>query len=325
MEHVRSPLLACRDDDRGSQRLPPGIRAAVLDRLPAADLERASLLGKGIATRAYQVDDPSGAWVVRVASEYPKPWTWRGGRAYEVPLLRALANRGLPVPRDQFAVCDHGGLPVAIVERKVGGGPLTSRPRGGRRDCLARQLAEFLTELHTFPVPEARSLGLTSAPVAVDARQHLDLAHSILTDKVRWWLDQEISWLERQDLPLAVVHRDFRAEHLYVDANGDLVDVIDFGDTTIDDPALDFAKIAGDFGDPFLDLLLAYYRGPADQALLARAQLYRRLDTLWEVAEDAWGDRSSALRRLRSLAAAATRPGTRSESVSARRAMATRS
>lgn len=36
-------------------------------------VERASLVGEGIATRAYQVDDPSGAWVVRVASEFPSP------------------------------------------------------------------------------------------------------------------------------------------------------------------------------------------------------------------------------------------------------------
>lgn len=290
-----------------SQGLPSVIRAAVFDRLPAADLDRASLIGEGIATRAYQVDDPSGAWVVRVASEFPEPWTWRGGRAYEVPLLRALANRGLPVPRDQFAVSADGGLPVAIVERRVAGEPLTSRPRGRRRDHLARQLAGFLADLHSFPVPEARSFGLTSSPVAVDARQHLDVARSFLTDKVRRWLDEEISWLEQQDLPLAVVHRDIRAQHLYVDANGDLVGVIDFGDTTIDDPALDFAKIAEDFGDPFLDLVLAHYREPVSEGLLARAQLYRRLDTLWEVAEDAWGDRPSALRRLRSLAAAATR------------------
>jgi len=290
-----------------SHRLPPDLHTAILDRLPAADLEGASLIGEGIATRAYQVEDPSGAWVVRVASEYPEPWTWRGGRTYEVPLLRALANRGLPVPCDQFAVAAESGLPVAIVERKVAGEPLTSRPRGRRRAHLARQVAGFLADLHSFPVPEARSFGLRSSPVAVDARRHLDVARSLLTDKVRRWLDEQISWLEQQDLPLAVVHRDIRAQHLYIDTDGDLVGVIDFGDTTIDDPALDFAKIAGDFGDPFLDLVLAHYRGPLSDGLLARAQLYRRLDTLWEVAEDAWGDRRSALRRLRSLAAAAAR------------------
>ncbi|GAA2759820.1 aminoglycoside phosphotransferase (APT) family kinase protein [Actinopolymorpha rutila] len=141
----------------------------------------------------------------------------------------------------------------------------------------------------------------------MDARQHFDVARSFLTDKVRRWLDEEISWLEQQSLPLAVVHRDIRAQHLYIDSNGDLVGVIDFGDTTIDDPALDFAKIAGDFGDPFLDLVLAHYRGPVSEGLLARARIYRRLDTLWEVAEDAWGDRPTAIRRLRSLAAAASR------------------
>jgi aminoglycoside phosphotransferase (APT) family kinase protein len=291
-------------------RLPAGIRTAILDRLPAADVESASLLGEGIATRAYRIDDPSGAWVVRVCSEYPEPWTWRGGRAHEVPLLRALANHGLQVPRDPFPVFAAGGLPVAIVERMVAGEPLTSAPRGRRREQLARQLAAFLTELHSFPVPEARSLGLASAPVAVDARQHLHQARSFLTDKVHRWLDHEIRWLEQQDLPLAVVHRDVRADHLYVDDDGDLIGVIDFGDTTVDDPALDFAKIAGQFGDRFPALVLAHYRGPvADDCLLARARLYRRLDSLWEVAEDVWGDRPSALRRLRSLAAAATRAG----------------
>ena len=287
--------------------LPPGIRTAVLDRLPAADVESAWLLGEGIATRAYHVDDPSGPWVVRLSNGYPEPWRWHGGRAYEVPLLRALASRGLPVPQEPFVVSGTGGLPVAIVERRAPGERLTSRPRGKQRDRLAVQLAEFLTDLHAFPVSEAQSYGVASAPAAVDARHHLDLAKPFLTDKVRRGLDQEITTLEQEDLPRALVHRDIRAEHLYLDAKGDLVGVIDFGDATVDDPALDFAKISRDFGNRFVHLLLTHYRGPAKEDLLARAQIYSRLDTLWEVAEDAWGDRPSAVRRLRSLAAAAAR------------------
>jgi aminoglycoside phosphotransferase (APT) family kinase protein len=287
--------------------LPQAVRAAVVDRLPWADVQNAALLGEGIATRAYQVDDPSGTWVVRVSNDYPEPWRWRGGRAYEVPLLEALARRGLPVPRDPFPVPAEDGLPVAIVERSVAGEPLTAHPRGRRRDRLARQLANFLTVLHRIPIAEAHALGMPRSSLAVEARRHLDLAEPFLTSKVYRWLAQEISWLDQQDIPSALVHTDIRAQHLYVDAEGDLVGVIDFGDAAIGDPARDFAKVAGDFGDRFVHLLLSHYRGPAADGILARAQLYRRLDTLWEVAEDAWGDRPSALRRLRALAAAATR------------------
>ncbi|MEQ7009153.1 aminoglycoside phosphotransferase family protein [Actinopolymorpha sp. B17G11] len=287
--------------------LPQAIRTAVVDRLPGADVQNAALIGEGIATRAYQVDDPSGTWVVRVSNGYPEPWRWRGGRAYEVPLLEALASRGLPVPQDPFPVLAVDGLPVAIVERKVAGQPLIAPPAGKRRSRLARQLASFLTVLHRIPVAEAHALGLPRSSVAVEARQHLDLAKPFLTTKVYRWLDQEISWLDQQDVPTALVHTDIRAEHLYLDTEGDLVGVIDFGDAAIGDPARDFAKIAGDFGDRFVHLLLSHYRGPAADGILARSQLYRRLDTLWEVAEDAWGERPSALRRLRSLTAAATR------------------
>jgi aminoglycoside phosphotransferase (APT) family kinase protein len=218
-----------------------------------------------------------------------------------------LASRGLPVPKDADAIPADDGLPVAIVERMVAGEPVTVPLRGTRRDRLARQLASFLTDLHAFPVLEACSYGVVSAPVAVEARRNLDLARPYLTESVLQWLDREIGALERQDLHQAVVHRDIRAQHLYVNSVGDLVGVIDFGEATVDDPALDFAKIANDFGDRFLRLLLTFYSGRSDDGLPARAQLYRRLDTLWEVAEDAWGDRRSAVRRLRSLAAVARR------------------
>ncbi|OIV39297.1 hypothetical protein BIV57_00125 [Mangrovactinospora gilvigrisea] len=298
-----------------AQRLPAGLRPAVLERLPAADLAQACLIGEGIATRAYQINDPSGPWVARVARDFPHPWRRRGGRSWEVPLLHALAARGLPVPRDPFAIAGAGGLPVAIVERRVAGRPPASPPHGEQHNRLARQLAEFLTGLHHLPVRDARSHAMTSAPVAADARQHLATVWDLLTEPARGWLDEEISSLEGQEVPQAVVHRDVRAEHLYLDARGDLVGVIDFGDATLDDPALDFAKIAGDFGQSFLDLLLSHYRGPAGPGVRARARRYRRLELLWEAADDAWGEGPTVIRRLESLAAAAAPTGDAGDAV----------
>ena len=285
--------------------LPDTIRVEVAKALPRADVDAATPLGAGIATWAYRLHDPSGPWVVRVSNAFPEPWTWRGGRGYEVSLLAALAREGMPVPRDPFAICaDDDGAPVAVVEREAQGAPCGTAPRGQRRVLLARQLAEFLARLHRFPIADAHAFGVPSTRIEVDLRESLEQARPFLGGDVQRWLEAEIGALEPPAVRRALVHRDIRLEHLFLNPDGCLVGVIDFGDTTIDDPALDVAKITDELGDDFLPLLLEHYDRPGDDGFLLRAQAYRRLHALFEVADpDGWGDRPDAVRRLTELAA----------------------
>jgi len=117
-----------------SVSLPDDLWPAVLAHLPLADPTTISLLGEGVATRAYALSAGPDRWVVRISTEYPEPWTWRGGRRYEVPVLVSLSHQGLPVPEQAHVLLTKGELPVAIIERHVAGSPLTAVPRPPSRD-----------------------------------------------------------------------------------------------------------------------------------------------------------------------------------------------
>jgi aminoglycoside phosphotransferase (APT) family kinase protein len=272
--------------------------------LDDADLNGVTLLGSGIATNAYQVQASTGTWVVRISNDYPRPWRWRGGRRHEAPLLALLAARGLPLPRDPFAIDADDGFPVAIVERKVAGAPMTpTRQRAAPNpDQLAVELGHFLTELHRFPVAAAQALSVPAIDHGAESRQLLGEAAPFLTDRVYRRLDSQITEVERFDASPTLVHGDIRAEHLYLDPGGRLVGIIDYGDISISDPAYDFTKITTELGPAFGAALLKHYGNPIDPTFHTRIAIYAQLELLWEIArpDAVKEDRATALERLTS-------------------------
>lgn len=290
-------MVVGRDDG-----LPAGIAAVLAERLGDADLSGVTLLDSGIATDAYQVEASTGTWVVRVSNDYPRPWRWRGGRRYEVPLLVELAARGLPVPRDPFSVEAEDGFPVAIIERKVAGQPMS--PTGHHAvpnpDRLAIELGNFLTGLHRFPVAAATALGVPVIDHGAESRQLLGEAAPFLNERLYRRLDSQITEIERCNTAQALVHGDIRAEHLYLDPDSRLLGVIDFGDSAISDPAYDFTKITTELGPAFGAALLTHYGNPVDPSFHARIATYAQLELLWEIArpDAVEEDRATALERL---------------------------
>lgn len=282
--------------------LPAGIAAVLADRLDGVDLNGVTLLGSGIATKAYQAETTTGSWVVRISNDYPHPWRWRGGRRYEVPLLVDLAARGLPVPRDPFAIEAEDGFPVAIVERKVEGKPLSVpvERTALNSDRFAVQIADFLTSLHRFPVAAAKALGVPLVEHGAESRLLLGDAAPFLTGRVYRRLESQIAEIGRCEASPALVHGDIRAEHLYLDPGGRLVGVIDFGDAAISDPAYDFAKITAELGAAIGASLLKRYGNPIDTSFHARIAIYAQLELLWEIArpDAVEEDRAAALDRL---------------------------
>lgn len=233
--------------------------------MPAADFSEVMEIGRGVGSTAYRFAGPDGAWVVRVSNEYPQPWTWRGGRRFEVPLLQHLERLGLPVVRGAFDLPGDGTPPVAIVEREALGVPGTSVP--------AEELARFLTELHEIPTATAREFGVRESRTIDELRLTF---HAVsLDDATRLRMDAALTELERSRPPRTLIHADFRPAHWYAD--GGLTAVIDFGDAIIDDPALDFARIP----DELFDAVLRHY--PADPEFEHRARLFKHLHPLMEL------------------------------------------
>ena len=75
--------------------------------------------------------------------------------------------------------------------------------------------------------------------------------------------------------PTALVHGDLAGEHILWDADRRQVNIIDFSDRSIGDPALDFAGLLA-IGRQFARLVVDQYRGPKDERRLWRARLYFR-------------------------------------------------
>ena len=79
--------------------------------------------------------------------------------------------------------------------------------------------------------------------------------------------------------PTALVHGDLAGEHILWDAEHSQVNIIDFSDRFIGDPALDFAGLMG-YGHEYATRVLERYRGPKDEGTLRRARLYFRQTAL---------------------------------------------
>jgi aminoglycoside phosphotransferase (APT) family kinase protein len=244
---------------------------------PALRPASAVVLGEGCDSVAVEVD---GELVFR----FPKRDDVEQQLFIEARVLAALAPTS-PVPLPQFHLF---GIPTSEFARHFVGYPkLPGRPALEVRTAavaptpLAPALGSFLSWLHSYPVDDAEACGVPRQSLEAlinearsDALDDLALVAQVAPDApidaIRRVLD---------DVPEActqapvLVHNDFAAEHVLVDAGGQhITGVIDWSDVAIGDPAADFAGIWHWGGSAFADAVLATYRGPVYEGLHARAR-----------------------------------------------------
>ncbi|HEU5368459.1 MAG TPA: phosphotransferase, partial [Ktedonobacterales bacterium] len=160
---------------------------------------------------------------------------------------------------------------------------------------IARQLAEFLSCLHAFPVERAAQLKVRGAS-ADDWRRHYQELFRRVSDGVLPLLEAPVRakaaalW-ERfltDDANFAfrpvLIHRDLSSAHiLYDTASSALAGIIDWGDAWIGDPALDFVGLLSEYGHEFTEATLAGYRGEQDATFWRRMHFYLRVVPFHEV------------------------------------------
>ena len=150
---------------------------------------------------------------------------------------------------------------------------------------LVRGVAQFLFELHHFPVARARSLGIAPARIwreqmeqlRRDSRAALQplLRFSEHARIRRWWrsyLDDEVAW----DYEPAVVHANLGPDQLLLDGmNRDLIAVVGWERVRAADPAIDFAAIVEAYGSDFGWRVMTRYGevgGEVDATLFRRVR-----------------------------------------------------
>jgi aminoglycoside phosphotransferase (APT) family kinase protein len=199
----------------------------------------------------------------------------------EIALLPELAPT-LPcaVPRFEHIVLE----PVFCVGyRAIEGEPLS--PDSTHE--AARDVGLFLSALHAFDVDRAHDLGVERpgwqqsyiAQCAEFERLvavRLDPAERAVAAQM---FHDGIDVLDGFEPVL--LHADLGAEHLLC-ANGRLAGVIDWGDTRIGDPALDFAWLVYGTQPTFVRALAESYSGCIDERFRSRALFYHRLVPWYE-------------------------------------------
>jgi aminoglycoside phosphotransferase (APT) family kinase protein len=223
----------------------------------------------------FQVFEDDERWVFR----FPKREAGVAKLKMECKLLSGLGEcLSLPVPNYEYFCESHGNpsRPFAGYRKLPGVGGDTSKLVD--RHEVARQLGVFLARLHTYPVDKAREAGVPEARDMVgywrgkscEQLQGLD-GLNVNLGLLRRYLENETP------VPFegaaSLVHNDLWAEHILVDSrSGRVSGIIDWSDTVIGDPAIDFACLYTWYGESWLENVLAHYNGKLVAEVISRSR-----------------------------------------------------
>lgn len=250
----------------------PLVRGLIADQFPEVALESLRLLGVGWDNTAWLVDD---RWVFR----FPRRAVAIPGFERELEALPQLAPRlPLPIPDPVFVGRPTGEFPWPWfgAAQVPGGEPLGLDD--ATRAALAAPLGRFLRALHDAPLidglphdPMGRADMTVRVPKTLEQLEPVeDAGLWRATDAVHRLFDAA------QALPASetrvVLHGDLHFRHLLVDDRGAASGVIDWGDMSSGDPAIDLSLVFSLVpAAAHADFLAAY--GPVREDQLVRARV----------------------------------------------------
>jgi aminoglycoside 2''-phosphotransferase len=251
--------------------------------------------------KIFSLTPNNGGWssyVLNVNGEYifrfPRREEIREAQAKEIRLLPELSKSlSLPIPKFEYILQGSNLQNCAVGYRKIPGVPLSKALLVSPE--IARQLGEFLTVLHRFPIEHTRQLGVPGNTIADWLKKYVvfytwvkDNVFPLLTDSVcaRWvqiwenFLDDPVNFTH----PAVLIHGDLGLEHILCNPELKTVTgIIDWEDTCIGDQALDFVGLFCEGGQDFIEVVLQYYRNEVDENLFTRIQFYTRIVPFHEV------------------------------------------
>jgi aminoglycoside 2''-phosphotransferase len=186
----------------------------------------------------------------------------------------------LPVPDYKYRGDDFGGY------RKIRGSSLSielfQNLSESTQERIARQLGQFLSTIHNFPMDEAKRIGLIedwNGWYDKIIQNYRETVAPMLSPSTRKNTLQLIERTLAEPFEARVLHGDFALEdHVFFDVQRqELSGVIDFADVTINDPAHDFQNIVEYGSEGFYDMVMKHYQGRDDPTLLKRTML--RIET----------------------------------------------
>jgi aminoglycoside 2''-phosphotransferase len=230
----------------------------------------------------------------------------------EIRLLPHLVPKlSTPIPRFEYIGRGDGDYPFSFMGYRKLHGIALEEERISQEHllALAPALGTFLSELHSFPLTEARQTGLKEhSPqewLAEYRERYLDLRQRVfpmLEADLRAFSEQHWESLLADEAFLmfrpVLIHWDLFCEHILCDPERSLLTgVIDWGDAGIGDGAMDFVGLAHRGGRAFTERVLANYQEKIDEGFWRRLAYYQRYEPFSKLLYGAYEDSEDLITR----------------------------
>ncbi len=213
----------------------------------------------------------------------------------EMDLLPCIAGSlPLPVPQVEYARRKSAGQAHTLMGYPwIPGSGLDASSAAS--ETVIRQLGGFLTALHRFPPDQLPAGACGSIDPQAWRRQYeetyawvqsLAFPHLSAPDRLAASLLWQVFLSSADNFAFQprLIHGDLTPEHILCDPEGeDVCGVIDWGDTRLGDPALDFAGLFSLGGEPLVDRVLSFYQEPVGETFRRRLRFYYTIAPFYEI------------------------------------------
>lgn len=263
---------------------------------PEVNFESAILITKGWDNDVVILDE-------QLVFRFPKQEYYKDKLKAELQLLSHLSPK-MPVPIPEYTYNVPGesfGGYTLVKGVEISTEVYQSFSEKDRWE-VAKQLGECLSVMHDIALEEAEEFGFSKPDKSEYwwGPKHMTSALSRIREKVFPLLkDDEVEWVEHQfdkyfslslDFNQTLIHSDFTHDHLLFDLDKNRVSgIIDFSDSEISDPAMDFAGLWY-FGEDLPVKVLKYYRHHVGEQFLERSKFPRLMHMVTNMLEIVEGE-----------------------------------
>ena len=211
---------------------------------------------------------------------FPKDKAYKEAFKNEIQLLKFLKARvKVGIPAYTFVSKNKSLAGYEMLNGRELKSSHYKRLTGEEKEKFAKQMADFLTDLHATP-----NSAISKFNISVDNpnNDYKELAHNTkkflfprLNKKevlaIQNYLGELKVTLDQINYSNVLTHNDLSWEHILWDKNK--VNIIDFSDRSFGDPANDFTGL-WEYGQKLVNSVYELYKGKKDEQLLHRSQLY---------------------------------------------------
>lgn len=217
----------------------------------------------------------------KIVFRAPKDRRYQGELEDETQLLHYLINKvNVGIPEYSYISRDRSFAGYKMLTGQELTVPRFRQLNTSEREIVAKQLAQFITALHSTPKSVIKKFHVKSdnqqklyEELVRDTKKILfPRLHKSDVQLIEQYFEELKNALD-YTFPNTLVHNDLTDEHILWDARNKQVNIIDFSDRSFGDPASDFAGLL-EYGLRFTKRVFNLYCGKKDEYMLSRSQLY---------------------------------------------------